>query len=212
MLDLAKVRGYREGENPARWRGHLEKLLPSKRKVRRVEHLAALPYAELPAFMVEVRELREREAIAARALEFTILTAARTGEVRFAEWREFDLAAGVWTVPGARMKAGREHRVPLPERASEVLERLPRNASSAIVFPRLRALQIGDRNDSEMYRRREVEELIGRKRSALYEDIKNGTFLAPVKIGTRAVAWLEADLRAWQANRVAERDHAKGRA
>ncbi len=88
ILDWARVRGYRAGENPARWRGHLDKLLPARGKVRKVEHHAALPYAELPGFLVA---LREQEGVAARALEFTILTAARTGETIFARWSEFDL-------------------------------------------------------------------------------------------------------------------------
>ena len=110
ILDFAKVRGYRDGENPARWRGHLDKLLPARSKVRQVEHHAALPYAELPAFLAS---LRTREAVAARALEFLILTAARTGEVIGARWNEIDLLDKTWTVPAARMKAHREHRVPL---------------------------------------------------------------------------------------------------
>ena len=110
ILDFAKVRGYRDGENPARWRGHLDKLLPARSKVRQVEHHAALPYAELAAFLAS---LREQEGIAARALEFLILTAARTGEVIGARWNEIDLLDKVWTVPAARMKAHREHRVPL---------------------------------------------------------------------------------------------------
>src|SRR5262249_15622582 len=106
ILDWAKVRGYRTGENPARWRGHLGKLLPARSKMRRVEHHAALPYAEMPGFLVG---LREQEGIAARALEFAILTAARTGEVIGARWDEIDLLDKTWTVPGTRMKAGREH-------------------------------------------------------------------------------------------------------
>jgi integrase len=119
ILDWAKAHGYRDGENPARWRGHLENLLPKKTKVRRVEHHAALPYAELPRFMAE---LRQQEGVAARALEFLILTAARTGEVVGAEWSEIDFKARLWTVPGSRMKAGREHRVPLSEPALAILE------------------------------------------------------------------------------------------
>jgi integrase len=121
ILDLAKVRGWRDGENPARWRGHLDKLLPAPAKVRRVEHHAALPYADLPGFLTR---LREQEGTAARALEFAILTAARTGEVLGARWSEIDLAGKVWTVPGERMKAGKEHRVPLSERALAILETL----------------------------------------------------------------------------------------
>jgi integrase len=121
ILDSAKARGYRDGENPARWRGHLDKLLPARSKVREVEHLAALPYAELPAFLAN---LRAREAIAARALEFLILTAARTGEVIGARWGEIDLLDKIWTVPAGRMKARREHRVPLSPRALTILQEM----------------------------------------------------------------------------------------
>jgi integrase len=110
ILDWATARGYRTGDNPARWKGHLDKLLPSRRKVRRVKHHAALPYAELATFMAM---LREREGVSARALEFLILTAARTGEAIGARWSEIDLAKAVWTIPQERMKGGREHRVPL---------------------------------------------------------------------------------------------------
>jgi integrase len=118
ILDFAKVRGYRDGENPARWRGHLDKLLPAPSRIRSVEHHAALPYAQLPAFL---RHLAEHEAVAARALEFAILTAARTGEVIGARWREIDLKGKVWTIQAGRMKAGREHRVPLSDRAIAIL-------------------------------------------------------------------------------------------
>ena len=122
VLDWAKVRGYRDGENPARWAGHLENLLPSKSKVAKVEHLAAPPYAALPVFMAA---LRTRPDIASRGLEFAILTAARSGEVFHADWNEIDLQNRVWTVPAARMKMGREHRVPLSDAAVELLGALP---------------------------------------------------------------------------------------
>jgi len=121
VLDWAKVRGYRDGENPARWRGHLDKLLPARSRVREVEHLAALPYAKMPDFLTT---LRAREAIAARALEFLILTAARTGEVIGARWNEIDLLDKLWTIPASRMKAHREHRVPLSPRALAILEEI----------------------------------------------------------------------------------------
>jgi integrase len=110
VLDFAKVRGYRQGENPARWRGHLDLTLPRRSRVRRVEHHAALPYSELPEFM---GKLRAEKGTAARALEFLILTAARTGEVLGAGPKEIDSAEKAWTVPAERMKAGVEHRVPL---------------------------------------------------------------------------------------------------
>src|SRR5215207_8696614 len=106
--------GLREGENPARWKGHLANVLPKANRTGRTKHHPALPYTELPAFMAELRAF---PGMTARALEFTILTAARTGEARFARWGEFDLAARVWTIPGEQMKGGREHRVPLAGRA-----------------------------------------------------------------------------------------------
>ena len=130
ILDFAKAREWRDGENPARWRGHLDKLLPARSKVRKVEHHAALPYTELPAFLTR---LREHEAIAARALEFAILTAARTGEVIGVRWSEIDAAGKVWTLPAERMKAGKEHRVPLSQRALAILEAAkPASAGSNI--------------------------------------------------------------------------------
>jgi integrase len=117
VLDAAKAKGIRSGENPARWRGHLDHLLPKRERLSRGHH-AAMPYGDVPAFMAR---LRKREAMAARALEFCILTAARSGEVLGARRDEFDVAAGVWTVPPERMKAGREHRVPLSDRALEIV-------------------------------------------------------------------------------------------
>jgi integrase len=133
ILDWATVRGYRTGENPARWRGHLDKLLPARSKVRKIEHHAALPYAELPGFMVA---LRSQEGIAARALEFTILTAARTGEAIGVRWCEIGLAGKVWTIPADRMKAGKEHRVPLSGRVLAILEAMkPTSGSGQFVFP-----------------------------------------------------------------------------
>ena len=136
ILDSAKARGYRDGENPARWRGHLDKILPARSRVRDVEHLAAMPYTELPVFLTN---LRTREAIAARALEFLILTAARTGEVIGARWNEIDLIDKTWTVPAARMKAHREHRVPMSPRALAILREMEAvregDDDNAYVFP-----------------------------------------------------------------------------
>jgi integrase len=135
ILDFAKARGWRNGENPARWRGHLDHLLPARSRVRAIEHHAALPYAELPAF---VGRLQERQAVAARALEFLVLTAARTGEVIGARWSEIDLLAKTWTVPASRMKAHREHRVPLSPRALTVLNAMQlaqQNDANDYVFP-----------------------------------------------------------------------------
>jgi integrase len=131
ILDWATVRGYRQGENPARWRGHLDKLLPSRSKVRKTQHHSALLYAELPAFM---KSLRHQEGVAARALEFTILTAARTGETISARRSEFNSREKLWTVPAERMKAGKEHRVPLSDRALELIA-TEAEADNEFIFP-----------------------------------------------------------------------------
>lgn len=131
VLGWATVHRHREGDNPARWRNHLDKALPRRAKVRAVEHHAALPYSDVPAFMVE---LREKSFVSARALEFTILTAARTAETIGARWDEIDLEAKVWTIPASRMKAGREHRVPLSDRALAILSALAREKDNPHVF------------------------------------------------------------------------------
>jgi integrase len=120
VLDAAKAKGLRSGDNPARWRGHLKELL-SKRKTLTRGHHGALPYDELPAF---IDELRTRKSVSALALEFTILTAARTSETIGATWKEIDLAKRIWTIPAGRIKAGKEHRVPLTARAVEILKAL----------------------------------------------------------------------------------------
>ena len=137
VLDYARTAGYRTGENPARWKGHIENLLPKASKVAKVKHLAAMPYQEVPAFLIE---LSQREGVAARALEFAILTAARSGEVLGARWSEIDFDAKVWTIPGERMKAGHEHRVPLSDAALYLLRSLPRKAE--FLFPSIRAPRI----------------------------------------------------------------------
>ena len=131
VLDAAKAKGKRAGENPAAWRGHLDHLLPKQSKLSRGHH-AAMAYAEVPAFIVR---LREREALAALALEFTILTAARTSEALEARWEEIDMGAQIWTVPPVRMKTGREHRVPLSGRAMEILRKLAAARTGECVFP-----------------------------------------------------------------------------
>jgi integrase len=131
VLDFATVRGHRAGENPARWKGHLKEALPAISKVRRVKHHAALPYNEIGAF---VADLRLRDGGAAAALEFAILTAARTSEVIGARWSEIDMTANVWTIPAERMKARVEHRVPLSEQALEVLRREAKRKVNDVVF------------------------------------------------------------------------------
>lgn len=153
VLDWATVRGYREGLNPARWRGHLDKLLPSPKKIAAVEHHAALPYTEAGAFMVT---LRAQSGMGARALEFGILTAARSGEVRGATWAEIDLQARRWVIPKDRMKANREHRVPLSDAAVNLLTALPRLADSDTVFWSPRGGQLSDMALTAVLRRMKV--------------------------------------------------------
>jgi integrase len=130
ILGWATTQQYREGENPARWHGHLANLLAKGAKKTPIEHYKALPYPNLPTFMADLRAI---EGILARSLEFLILTAARRDEVRLARWSEIDLAGRVWTIPGARMKTGRDRRVPLGIRATEILQSLPRQ--SPYIFP-----------------------------------------------------------------------------
>jgi integrase len=131
VLDAAKVQGLRTGENPARWRSHLDQLLPKRQRLTRGHH-AAMDYAELPDF---ISNLHSRQATAALALEFAILTAARSGEVLAARWEEFDLDRGVWIVPATRMKASREHRVPLSHGALEIAKAMHDHRNGEFVFP-----------------------------------------------------------------------------
>lgn len=122
VLAWATVRQYRQGDNPARWRNHLDKILPKRTKVRKVKHHDAMPYAEVPAFMAR---LRDQDSVSARALEFTVLTAVRTGETIGARWSEIDLEGRTWTVPEERTKSSRPHRVPLSDRAAAILKAIP---------------------------------------------------------------------------------------
>jgi len=132
VLDWCVVRGHRPpGTNPARWKGHLDQVLPAPRKLAPVEHHAAMDYRQLPAFMTQVRA---DDNVAARALEFLIHTAARTGEALGACWSEIDLTDKTWTVPAARMKGGREHRVPLTKPVLDLLSKLPRQSGNHLVF------------------------------------------------------------------------------
>jgi integrase len=131
VLDAATVQGYRQGDNPARWRGHLEALLPARSKVAAVAHHAALPYREMAAFMVKVRE---QDGIAPRALEFAVLTACRTGEVLGAKWSEVDWHEALWTIPAARTKSYKVHRVPLAPAALAVLKTMRDRAAGDFVF------------------------------------------------------------------------------
>ena len=150
VLDWATARKYRSGDNPSRWKGHLDKLLAKRSKVRTVKHHPALPWRQMGEFMAE---LRKREGTSPRAVELAILTAARSGEVRGATWAEFDLQAGVWAVPPERMKAGREHRVPLGYRAVELLSAAGPGEPGAIVFPGVRGKPLSDMSMSAVLKR-----------------------------------------------------------
>jgi integrase len=152
VLDLARVRGWRAGENPARWRGLLSEELPPPRRVKRVEHRPALPWQQVPAFWTALAEV---QGMGAAALRFAILTAARTGEVRGMTWRELDMEGGLWSVPGARMKGRRLHRVPLSAAALDVLRavRPSKPRADAIVFPNTNGDPISDMTVSAVVRR-----------------------------------------------------------
>ena len=152
VLDAAKARGYREGENPARWRGHIAQILPPRTRLARGHH-TAMPYEKIPAFM---GDLRKREATSALALEFAILTAARTSEVLGATWAEIDTEKAIWTVPGSRMKAGKEHRVPLSPRAIEILEAV-KPLGIDTLFPAARGGKLSTMAMAMLLRRMDVD-------------------------------------------------------
>jgi integrase len=153
VLDAARAKGFRLGENPARWRGHLDHLLPKQSKLTRGHH-AAMPYEHVAAF---VGRLRESDGLAAQALELAILTAARSGEILGMRWSEVDLQKGIWTIPANRMKAGREHRVPLSERAVTILRQLAEIRTGEFVFSgQARGKQLSNRAMEMMLRRMKV--------------------------------------------------------
>ena len=148
ILDWARVSGYRSGENPARWRGHLDKLLPTPGKVQKVEHHPALPFEQIGEFMVKLRAV---EGMGARALEFAILTAARSGEVRGAVWSEIDLKDATWTIPAERMKMKKEHRVTLNDEVVTLLKTL--QGSTDLIFPSNKGTMLSDMTLTAVLRR-----------------------------------------------------------
>jgi integrase len=189
VFDFARARGQRAGENPARWRGHLDAVLPKRAKLTRGHH-KAMPFDEAPAF---VAALREREGVAPRALEFAILTAARSGEVFGALWDEFDLEACIWTVPAARMKAAREHRVPLSARAVEILQEMKQNRLSEFVFPGVKSRRPLSTMALEMVlRRMKVDVTVHGFRSA-FRDWAGETTHFPREVAEAALAHLVGD-------------------
>jgi integrase len=154
VLNWATVSGYRTGENPARWAGNLSEILPKPSKIRKEKHFKSMPYQDVAAFMVE---LRNRSAMTARALEWIILTACRSSEARGATWDEIDLKNKIWTIPAERMKMDREHRVPLCDDAVKLLQNLPRFEGSNYLFTAARGGQLSDMSISMLCRRMKVD-------------------------------------------------------
>ena len=163
ILDWAKVKGLRTGENPAAWKGHLDHMLPAPTRLKNVEHLAAVPVREMPDFMVK---LRQASGTAAQALEFLILTAARSGEVRGITWQEVSLEDALWIVPAERMKMKKEHRVPLSDRAMSILKSQPRIDENPLVFPAPRGSQMSDATMSAVLKRMGVDATVHGFRSS----------------------------------------------
>lgn len=185
ILDWCAARGYRKGDNPARWRGHLDKLLPRRSKVQRIEHHPALPYHEIGAFMARLREL---EGFGARALEFAILTAARSGEVRGATWGEISLERQEWTIPADRMKAGREHVVPLSKAAVRLLKSLPRMAGCDLVFPGKGDRPLSDMAMTATLRRMGRSDITGHGFRSTFRDWAGETTAYPREVIEHALA------------------------
>ncbi|MCC2654631.1 MAG: integrase, partial [Microvirga sp.] len=189
VLDFAKARGMRTGENPARWRGHLDAVLPRRQKLTRGHH-KAMPFDEVPAF---VSRLRDAQGVAPRALEFLILTAGRTGEVLGAAWDEIDIEAGIWTVPAVRMKAGREHRVPLTQRALAILAELHEARTGEHVFPGLkRGKPLSSMAMEAVLRRMKIDATVHGFRSAFRDWAGERTHF-PREIAEAALAHLVGD-------------------
>lgn len=193
VLSWATVGGHRTGDNPARWRGNLDAVLPKPGKVAKVRHNPALSLADAADWFTD---LRKRDGMATRALEFVALTAARSGEVRGATWAEIDVDAGVWIIPAERMKAGREHRVPLTQEAVALLEALPRMQGSDYVFPAARGGMLSDMSLSACMKR------ISEARDGGYLDPRSGRPAVP--------HGLRSTFRDWAAERTEfERDMAE---
>ena len=186
VLDAAKAKGLRSGENPARWKGLLSLALPKRQKLQRGHH-AAMSYSVVPAF---VKRLRLVRGMSAFALEFAILTAARSGEVRGARWGEVDLKAKVWTVPAARMKAGREHRVPLCPRAVEILETLAqvKQEPDDLIFPgKRKGAPLSDMSLTALLRRLKIEATVHGFRSS-FRDWAGDATAFPREVAEAALA------------------------
>ena len=184
VLAWATVHGYRDGDNPARWKSNLDVVLPAQNKTTTVKHHAALPYSEIGIFL---HKLRQRTGTAALALEFCILTAARSGEVRGATWGEIDLNKGEWTVSAQRMKAGKEHRVPLSARALEILRQLPAGTEDQIIFKAPRGGALSDMSLGAVLKRMDVPVTVHGFRSS-FRDWAGETTSFPREVIEHALA------------------------
>jgi len=189
VLAWATVSGFRQGDNPARWRGNLEVALPKPRKIAKVKHHRALPWQDVPAFMVE---LHKQAGMGARALEFAILTATRSGEVRGATWPEIDLPGKLWTIPAERMKAGKPHRVPLSADALALLKALPRVEGSPYVFAAPRGGQLSDMTLSKVLRTMQADAVPHGFRSSFKDWARNSTRY-PDEVSELALAHVNND-------------------
>ena len=164
VLDWARVHGYRQGDNPARWKGNLDAILPAPSKIKSVKHHTALPFEKIGDFMAK---LREHDGTAAKALEFCILTAARSGEVRGAKWQEISFEKAEWTIPAERMKAGKEHSVPLSPHVIKLLKSLPCGTANEIIFKAPRGGMLSDMSLGAVLKRMEVPVTVHGFRSSL---------------------------------------------
>jgi len=189
VLSWATVSGYRSGDNPARWKGNLEFVLAKPTKIHKVKHYPALAWHEVGSFMAS---LRKRDGMGARALEFAILTAARSGEVRLATWDEVDLQSKLWTIPGERMKTGRVHRVPLSDPVVALLEALPRFEGSPYVFPAIRGGALSDMSISAVCRRMKVAAVPHGFRSTFKDWCRSSTAYAD-EVSELALAHVSSD-------------------
>jgi integrase len=189
VLDFAKARGMRSGENPARWRGHLDAVLPKRAKLTRGHH-KAMPFNEVPEFM---GKLGEMDGVSPGALEFAVLTAARSGEVLGARWDEIDLDAKSWTIPRERMKAARVHRVPVADRAVAILSQLAQVRTSEFIFPGLkRAKPLSSMALEMVLRRMQVDATVHGFRSA-FRDWAGERTSYPREVAEAALAHLVGD-------------------
>jgi len=185
ILDYAKAKEYREGDNPAAWKGMLKPLLPEPSKIQTRKHHAALPYADISPF---IKELSKRPGIAARALEFSILTVARSGEVRGATWSEIDFDKKIWIIPAQRMKARKEHRVPLSSGAIRILQESPRVVGNDLVFPGQRGKQMSDMTLTAVLKRMDRKDLTQHGFRSTFRDWAGETTSFPREVIEHALA------------------------